>query len=157
VSPTLLRLSSLTRDQAGSISAEIILAQSLPRETRPLPGRCVKRLKTSIHQSQQTKAESDSRHPSLLSDKVSQPIPPTQEKYVSPQPQPTELKTLPEHLKYAYLRDNQQFSVIIANNLSGEQEEKLLEVLKKQKKAIKWTLADLPRINPSICMHKILL
>ncbi|RDY04924.1 hypothetical protein CR513_11284, partial [Mucuna pruriens] len=50
-----------------------------------------------------------------------------------------------------------QFLVIIANNLNGEQEEKLLEVLKKHKKAISWTLADLPGINPSICMHKILL
>ncbi|RDX96343.1 hypothetical protein CR513_21015, partial [Mucuna pruriens] len=36
-------------------------------------------------------------------------------------------------------------------------EEKLLEVLRKHKKAIDFTLADLPRINPSICMHKILL
>ncbi|RDX75618.1 hypothetical protein CR513_44481, partial [Mucuna pruriens] len=54
------------------------------------------------------------------------------------------LKPLPKHLKYAYLRDNQQFS-------------KLLEVLTKHKKVIGWTLSDLPRMNPSICMHKILL
>ncbi|RDX88056.1 hypothetical protein CR513_30398, partial [Mucuna pruriens] len=53
--------------------------------------------------------------------------------------------------------DHQQFSVIIANNLSQEQEEKLLNVLRKHKKAISWTLADLPWINTSIFMHKILL
>ncbi|RDY12863.1 hypothetical protein CR513_02290, partial [Mucuna pruriens] len=41
--------------------------------------------------------------------------------------------------------------------LNREQEEKLLEVLRKHKKAIGWTLADLLGINPSICMHKILL
>ncbi|RDX66977.1 hypothetical protein CR513_54200, partial [Mucuna pruriens] len=34
VSPTLLRLSALSQDQAGLISAEIILAQSLPRSSR---------------------------------------------------------------------------------------------------------------------------
>ncbi|RDY08188.1 hypothetical protein CR513_07606, partial [Mucuna pruriens] len=61
------------------------------------------------------------------------------------------------NLKYAYLGDNQQFSVIIVNHLNREQEEKLLEVLKRHKKAISWALADLLGINPSICMHKILL
>ncbi|RDX99146.1 hypothetical protein CR513_17825, partial [Mucuna pruriens] len=50
-----------------------------------------------------------------------------------------------------------QVLVIIANNLNREQEEKLLEVLRRHKKAIGWTLADLPGINLSICMHKILL
>ncbi|RDY08541.1 Retrovirus-related Pol polyprotein from transposon 17.6, partial [Mucuna pruriens] len=70
---------------------------------------------------------------------------------------PTELKPLPDHLKYAYLGDEQQFSVIIASNLHQEQEEKLLQVLKQHKKAIGWKLSDLPRINPSICMHKILM
>ncbi|RDX72072.1 Retrovirus-related Pol polyprotein, partial [Mucuna pruriens] len=76
----------------------------------------------------------------------------------SPPPSPpAELKALPKHLKYAYLEDNQQLPIIIANNLQWEQEEKLLQVLRKHKKAIRWTLADLSRINPSICMHKILL
>ncbi|RDY12779.1 hypothetical protein CR513_02376, partial [Mucuna pruriens] len=87
-------------------------------------------------ESQQAEAESDSGHSSPLSDRVDQSTPSTQENYVSPQPQTIELKSLPEHLKYAYLGDNQQFPVIIANNLSREQEEKLLEVLKRHKKAI---------------------
>ncbi|RDY14455.1 hypothetical protein CR513_00474, partial [Mucuna pruriens] len=76
---------------------------------------------------------------------------------VSPPEPPTELKPLPNHLKYAYLGDEQQFPVIIASNLHQEQEEKLLQVLKQHKKAIGWKLFDLPRINPSICMHKILM
>ncbi|RDX74720.1 hypothetical protein CR513_45494, partial [Mucuna pruriens] len=46
---------------------------------------------------------------------------------------------------------------IIANNLHQEQEDKLLEVLRQHKKAIGWKLADLPGINLSICMHKILI
>ncbi|RDY12205.1 hypothetical protein CR513_03038, partial [Mucuna pruriens] len=58
----------------------------------------------------------------------------------SPPPSPSaELKPLPAHLKYL------------------EQEQKLLQVLIKHKKAIRWTLADLLGIKPSICMHKLLL
>jgi len=47
--------------------------------------------------------------------------------------------------------------VIIFASLAAEQEEKLLLVLKKHKKAIGWTLADIPGISPSTCMHRILL
>ncbi|RDY11968.1 Retrovirus-related Pol polyprotein, partial [Mucuna pruriens] len=49
---------------------------------------------------------------------------------------PIELKPLPDHLMYTNLGDEQQFSVIITNNLHWEQEEKLLQVLKQHKKAI---------------------
>jgi len=68
-----------------------------------------------------------------------------------------DLKPLPEHLKYAYLDDPQKLPVIISSILSLEHEDKLLHVLKGRKKAIGWTLVDLPGINPSICMHRILL
>ncbi|RDX96810.1 Retrovirus-related Pol polyprotein from transposon 17.6, partial [Mucuna pruriens] len=37
-----------------------------------------------------------------------------------------------------------------------EQEDKLLSILRQHKKAIGWKLSDLPRINSSIYMHKIL-
>jgi len=47
--------------------------------------------------------------------------------------------------------------VIISTSLAAEQEEKLLLVLKKHKKVIGWTLADIPGISPSTCMHRILL
>ncbi|RDY07565.1 Retrovirus-related Pol polyprotein from transposon 17.6, partial [Mucuna pruriens] len=72
-------------------------------------------------------------------------------------PPPMELKALPSHLKYAYLDKEQQFPVIIANNLHQEKEDKLLEVLRQHKKAIGWKLTDLLGINPSICMHRILM
>ncbi|RDX70508.1 hypothetical protein CR513_50236, partial [Mucuna pruriens] len=75
----------------------------------------------------------------------------------SPSLPPIELKPLPSHLKYAYLDKEQQLPVIIASNLNQEQEEKLLEVLRQHKKAIGWKLSDLPGINPSICMHRILM
>ncbi|RDY01457.1 hypothetical protein CR513_15210, partial [Mucuna pruriens] len=60
---------------------------------------------------------------------------------------PIELKLLAGHLKYAYLDNDQQFPVIIANNLYQEQEEKLLQVLRQHKKAIGWQLLDLLGIN----------
>ncbi|RDY07571.1 hypothetical protein CR513_08321, partial [Mucuna pruriens] len=72
-------------------------------------------------------------------------------------PAPKELKPLPNHLKYAYLDTKQQIPIIISNNLRREQEDQLLNVLKQHKKAIRWKLSDLPRINPSICMHRILM
>ncbi|RDX60447.1 hypothetical protein CR513_61411, partial [Mucuna pruriens] len=76
---------------------------------------------------------------------------------VSPPKPPIELKPLSDHLKYAYLGDEQKFLVIIFNNLHREQEEKLLQVLKQHKKVIGWKLSDLSGINPSIYMHIILM
>ncbi|RDY01714.1 hypothetical protein CR513_14939, partial [Mucuna pruriens] len=64
---------------------------------------------------------------------------------------------LSSHLKYAYLDTRQQLPVIIANNLYQKQEDKLLRVLRQHKKEIGWKLSNLPRINPSICMHRILM
>jgi len=55
------------------------------------------------------------------------------------------------------LGDKEKFPVIISVSLAAEQEEKLLLVLKKHKKAIGWTLANIPGISPSTCMHRILL
>ncbi|KAL4344000.1 hypothetical protein AHAS_Ahas11G0134600 [Arachis hypogaea] len=69
----------------------------------------------------------------------------------------SELKPLPSHLKYAFLEDNQKFPVIIASELSSEEEEKLLDVLRKYKKTIGWSLADIVGIDPRKCMHRIFL
>ncbi|RDY14443.1 hypothetical protein CR513_00487, partial [Mucuna pruriens] len=102
-------------------------------------------------------SKSDFGQPNLHSNRVGQSIPSTANQFSPPQSPPTKLKPLPKHLKYAYLDDHQQFPIIIANNLNQGQEEKLLNVLRKHKKAIGWTLADLLGINPSIYMHKILL
>ncbi|KAL4319187.1 hypothetical protein GQ457_18G011680 [Hibiscus cannabinus] len=37
------------------------------------------------------------------------------------------------------------------------QEEKMIETLRQHKEALGWTIADIKGINPTICMHKILL
>nr|URM60731.1 ZF-HD family protein [Gymnema sylvestre] len=70
-------------------------------------------------------------------------------------PPSLELKLLPENLKYAYLEDGDKLPVIIANNLQPEQEAKLLSLLQDNKQAIGWTLADIPGISLSTCMHRI--
>ncbi|XP_076947180.1 uncharacterized protein LOC143619035 [Bidens hawaiensis] len=73
------------------------------------------------------------------------------------QPPDLELKTLPSHLKYAYLGDNNTLPVIIFNKLSKNQEDELINMLKKYKEAIGWTIADIKGLSPSLCMHKILM
>jgi len=73
------------------------------------------------------------------------------------QPPVVELKSLPDNLKYAFLEENEQLPVIISNVLSEDEEEQLIDVLKEHKKAIGWTLADIPGISPTVCTHRILL
>jgi hypothetical protein len=66
-----------------------------------------------------------------------------------------ELKQLPEHLTYAYLGENKTLPVIVTANLSLEEEEKLLRVLREHKTAIGWTIADIKGISLAKCMHQI--
>ena len=67
------------------------------------------------------------------------------------------MKELPKHLKYAFLEDGTSKPVIILIDLTKHREQKLLEILKKYKGAIAWSIDDLKGISPSICMHKIIL
>ncbi|XP_057723488.1 uncharacterized protein LOC130939397 [Arachis stenosperma] len=68
-----------------------------------------------------------------------------------------ELKPLPPHLKYAFLREEETLPVIINSSLNMEDEAKLVEVLKAHKTTLGWTIDDIKGISPTICMHKILL
>ena len=67
------------------------------------------------------------------------------------------LKELPSQLKYAYLESPKRKPVIISARLSDVEEQRLLEILKKHKESIAWSIEELKGISPSICMHKILL
>ena len=67
------------------------------------------------------------------------------------------LKELPSHLKYEFLELEKRKPVIISAALTESEEKKLLEILRKYKEAIAWSIEDLKGISPSICMHKILL
>ncbi|KAG9444739.1 hypothetical protein H6P81_016079 [Aristolochia fimbriata] len=67
-----------------------------------------------------------------------------------------ELKPLPSSLKYVYLENNAK-PVIISSCLNVREEELLIKVLSKHKKAIGWTISDIKGISPTTCMHKILM
>jgi len=66
-----------------------------------------------------------------------------------------ELKALTEHLKYAYLSDNDTLPVIIASHLTGEHEVSLMSVLRKEKEAIGWTMSNIKGISPAIVQYSI--
>ncbi|KAK5773318.1 hypothetical protein PVK06_049624 [Gossypium arboreum] len=68
-----------------------------------------------------------------------------------------ELKPLPAHLKYAFLRKGNTLPIIISNKLSKPEEESLIQVLKSHKEVIGWTIAVLKGISPLTCTHKIYL
>ena len=65
------------------------------------------------------------------------------------------LKELPSHLKYAYLELPRNKPVIISAKLSDAEEQRLLEILRKHKESIAWSIEDLKGISPSICKHYI--
>ncbi|KAK1650089.1 hypothetical protein QYE76_067894 [Lolium multiflorum] len=66
-----------------------------------------------------------------------------------------DLKPLPDNLKYAYIDDKKTYPVIISAKLLDFEEERLLEILKKHRGAIGYTLDDLKGISPAICQHAI--
>ncbi|XP_062112832.1 uncharacterized protein LOC133823987 [Humulus lupulus] len=72
-------------------------------------------------------------------------------------PPELELKSLPAHLRYAFLGEKETLPVIVSSSLSNEEMEKLFRVLRTHKLAIGWTLADIQGISPSTVMHKILM
>ncbi|XP_038889447.1 uncharacterized protein LOC120079354 [Benincasa hispida] len=86
--------------------------------------------------------------PPSLSERQTKPMCPSLE-----QPPELELKQLPGHLKYAFLGNT--LPVIISANLTKPNEDSLLQMLKKHKHAIRWTLVDIRGISPSYCMQKI--
>ena len=47
--------------------------------------------------------------------------------------------------------------MIVTASLTLREEEKLLRVLREHRTALGWTISDIKGINPSICMHKILM
>nr|XP_016437197.1 PREDICTED: uncharacterized protein LOC107763244 [Nicotiana tabacum] len=65
-------------------------------------------------------------------------------------------KVLPTHLKYVFLKTN-NFLVIISADFPGTQEQKLVELQTKHKKAIGWSIAVIQGIIPAICRYKTLL
>ena len=66
-----------------------------------------------------------------------------------------ELKPLPHGVRYAFLGPNETYPVIVSSELSEDELSKLLNELKKYRKAIGYSLDDIKGISPSLCMHRI--
>lgn len=68
-----------------------------------------------------------------------------------------ELRPHSLHLKYISLGKKETLPVIIVGDLSKDEEHKLVQVLKKYKKDIGWSIANFKGISPTMCMHHILM
>jgi len=68
-----------------------------------------------------------------------------------------ELKPLPSHLRYDFLDPDHKFPLIISSKLDDPQLEKLLDVLRKHRGAIGYSIDDIKGLSPSLCMHRIFL
>lgn len=73
------------------------------------------------------------------------------------EPPQLDLKPLPSHLIYAYLRDGDKLLIIVSSKLSCIEESLLLDMVRKNIRVIGWTLGDIPGISPYTCTHRIML
>nr|GFA31513.1 reverse transcriptase domain-containing protein [Tanacetum cinerariifolium] len=64
-------------------------------------------------------------------------------KFAVDEPLVVELKALPPHLEYAFLKGDDKLTVIIEKDLSVEEKTALITVLKSHKRAIAWKLSDI--------------
>ena len=58
-------------------------------------------------------------------------------------------------MKYEFLGDGKTFPVIVSDELSLEETEKLLNLLKKHRKVICYSINELKGISPAFCTHRI--
>jgi hypothetical protein len=65
------------------------------------------------------------------------------------------LKPLPKGLKYEFLSPDKTYPVIVSDELSPEENEKLLNLLKKHRKVIGYSINDLKGLSPTFCTHRI--
>jgi hypothetical protein len=72
-----------------------------------------------------------------------------------PQVPEVDLKPLPKGLKYVFLGPNKTYPVILSDELSPEQNEKLLNLLKTHRKVIGYSINDLKGLRPDFCTHRI--
>ncbi|GJT52638.1 reverse transcriptase domain-containing protein [Tanacetum coccineum] len=70
-------------------------------------------------------------------------------------PSDLELKQLPNHLEYTFLEELSFLPVIISSQLSEQNKDKIVSVLKRHKQAFAWKTTNILGICPSFCKHKI--
>jgi hypothetical protein len=76
-------------------------------------------------------------------------------KLEEPQAPEVDLKPLPKGLKYEFLGQDKTYPVIVSDELSPEENDKLLILLKKHRKVIGYSINDLKGISPAFCTNRI--
>jgi hypothetical protein len=76
-------------------------------------------------------------------------------KHEEPQVPEVDLKPLPKGLKYEFLRSDKTYPVIVSDELSPEENDMLLNLLKSHKQVIGYSINDLKELIPAICTHRI--
>jgi hypothetical protein len=76
-------------------------------------------------------------------------------KLEEPQVPKVDLKPLPKGLQYEFLGPDKTYLVLVSNELSPEENEKLLNLLKKHRKVIGYSINDLKGLSPAFCTHRI--
>ncbi|XP_065854699.1 uncharacterized protein [Euphorbia lathyris] len=71
------------------------------------------------------------------------------------EPPTLDLKPLPAHLKYMFLAPPVHLPIIIFVELTGPEEDRLVEVLRKHKGAFRWQMSNIKGISPSLYEHRI--
>jgi hypothetical protein len=72
-----------------------------------------------------------------------------------PQVPEVDLKPLPKKLNYEFLGPDKTYPVIVSDELSPEENEKLLFILKKHRKVTGYSINDLNGLSPAFCTHRI--
>ena len=65
-----------------------------------------------------------------------------------------ELKKLPAGLKYAFLYNN-SYPIVLNANLTNGELALLMNNMRKYRKALGYSIEDIPGISPDLCMHQI--
>ena len=70
-------------------------------------------------------------------------------------PPEVEMKTLPCSLKYAFLGANSTYPIIVNSEHNGNDLDRLVNLVRKHRKPIGYTIDDIKGFSPSICTHRI--
>jgi hypothetical protein len=76
-------------------------------------------------------------------------------KHKEPQVPGVDLKPLPKALKYEFLGPDKTYPPIMSDELSPEENEKFLNLLKKHRKVIGYSINDLKGLSTAFCSHRI--
>ncbi|XP_050875595.1 uncharacterized protein LOC127079228 [Lathyrus oleraceus] len=101
--------------------------------------------------------EDDNWHEPYVDDNLRECLTLTPNPIPCPKKPSLELKTLPKDLRYEFLDTELERPVIVNANLGQIEIKKLLHILRKHSTVIGYNISDLKGINPSICMHHIIL